>query len=134
MKKLVDASRLRRTRSPGCKVWHHVSCPGRPSLTSADQRGGKMGDHRFTITIKMSFRDEKGEIVDGWFNWDGGRDGIDSRIIKLIEDVRDRGFAKFDGRMAEYWAEQNKAEIERTERAELDRLKAKYPQQEEEKT
>jgi hypothetical protein len=85
-----------------------------------------MGDHRFSITIKMSFHDEKGEINDGCFNWDGGRDGIDSRIIKLIEDVRDRGFAKFDFDMAKYWAEQNKAETEKAERAELERLKAKF--------
>lgn len=85
-----------------------------------------MGDHRFSITIKMSFHGEKGELVDGWFNWDGDRDGIDSRIIKLIEDVRDRGFAKYDRDVAKYHAEQNKAENERQEREELARLKAKY--------
>lgn len=85
-----------------------------------------MGDHRFAITIKMSFHDEKGEMLDGWFNWDGGRDGIDSRIVKLIEDVRDRGFAKFDSDMAKYCDEQNKAEIEKQERMELKRLTDKY--------
>ena len=87
-----------------------------------------MGDHRFAITIKMSFHDEKGEIVDGWFNWDGGRDGIDSRIVRLIEDVRDRGFARYDNYMAEYHAEQTKTETEKAERAEMERLRAKYPQ------
>lgn len=85
-----------------------------------------MGNHRFTITIKMTFHDEKGEIKDGWFNWDGGRDGIDSRIIKLIENVRDRGFAKYDRDMETYWAEQNKGEKEKAERAEYERLKAKF--------
>ena len=85
-----------------------------------------MGDHRFTITIKMEFHGVKEEMVDAWLNWDGGRDGIDSRIVRLIEDCRDRGFAKFDDDMAKYWAEQNQAKIEETERAELARLQAKY--------
>ncbi len=85
-----------------------------------------MGDHRFSITIKMSFHEAKGEIADGWFNWDGGRDGIDSRIIKLVESVRDRGFAKYDDDMDKYYEEQNKSKIEEEERAQLARLKAKY--------
>lgn len=85
-----------------------------------------MGDHRFTISIKMSFHDETGEINDGWFNWDGGRDGVDSRIVKLIEDVRDRGFARYDNDMEEYNRERNKAETERAERAEYERLKDKF--------
>lgn len=85
-----------------------------------------MGDHRFTISIKMTFHDETGEIKDGWFNWDGGRDGIDSRIVRLIEDVRDRGFARYDRDMDAYFRDQNKGEIERSEREELARLKAKY--------
>lgn len=85
-----------------------------------------MGDHRFTITIKMSFHDANGEIIDGWFNWDGGRDGIDSRIVSLIERVRDQGFAQYDRNMEKYWAERNKDKIEAQERADLIRLKAKY--------
>jgi len=75
----------------------------------------------------MSFHGEQAEIADGWFNWNGGRDGIDSRIIRLIEDVRDRGFAKFDSDMAKGWSEHNRMAIELEERAELERLKAKYP-------
>lgn len=85
-----------------------------------------MGDHRFTISIKMSFHDQEGEIKDGWFNWDGGRDGIDSRITRLVEDVRDRGFAKYDFDVAKYHAEQSRAEAERAERAEYERLKTKF--------
>jgi hypothetical protein len=47
-------------------------------------------------------------------------------MIRLIEDVRDRGFAKFDSDMAKGWREHNRMEIELEERAELERLKAKY--------
>ncbi len=85
-----------------------------------------MGDHRVSITIKMSFHGAKDELVDGWFNWDGGRDGIDSRILKFIEAVRDRGFEIYDHDMEKYWREQNKVETEKSERAEYNRLKKKF--------
>lgn len=85
-----------------------------------------MGDHRFSITVKMTFHGAEGEIKDGWFNWDGGRDGIDSRIIRLLEDVRDQGFSNYDRDTEKYLAEQRKGATSEAERAEYERLKAKF--------
>ncbi len=85
-----------------------------------------MGDHRFTITIKMEFHGVEEEWGPAWLNWSGGRDGIDRRVTEFIESVRDRGYARFDDAMFKAEEARNKESIERTEREQLARLKAKY--------
>ena len=85
-----------------------------------------MGDHRFSFKAEFEFHGIKDTIDLGWHNWDGGTSAIDSRILRFIESVRDRGFAKYETDLARYFDEQNKSKTEESERAELARLKLKY--------
>jgi hypothetical protein len=87
-----------------------------------------MGDHRFSFKATFEMHGIKDEINLDWLNWGGFDTGIDHRITDWIESVRDRAMAKYEEGVAAFWAEQNKAETEKAERAELARLKAKYDQ------
>lgn len=85
-----------------------------------------MGDHRCSIKIEMEFHGVKDEL-NGWYNWMPGYvDGVDDRVIEFIRGVYERGMEVYQKQMDAYFEEQNRAEIERRERAELARLKAKY--------
>ena len=85
-----------------------------------------MGDHRANIKIEMEFHGIK-DSCDMWINYFPGEyDGVDDRIIEFIQDIYKKGMAKYDKEIAKYWAEQNKAEIEKEERKVLKRLKKKY--------
>ena len=85
-----------------------------------------MGDHRFEFhaTFKMHGVEDKLDL--GWNNWEGGRDDIDRRITDWLENAVANSFAKFDEDVEKYFAQQNEAETDKLERAEYDRLKAKF--------
>lgn len=84
-----------------------------------------MGDHRFSFKAEFEMHGVKDTLNLGC-NWSGGYDAIDSRITDWIEDVARCAFAKFDDEVAAYQREQNKAQIELNERAEFERLRAKF--------
>jgi len=88
-----------------------------------------MGDHRANIKIEMEFHGVK-DSCDMWVNYSPeGCCGMDQRVIDFFERVYKKGMAKYDRQMAEYEAERNKEAIEHAEKAELERLKAKYESQ-----
>ena len=85
-----------------------------------------MGDHRCTIYIEMECHGVKDEL-DGWYNWiPGAVDGVDDRVIDFIRGVYQRGMVAYHKEIEKYWQEQDQAEAEKRERAELARLKTKY--------
>ena len=85
-----------------------------------------MGDHRFSFKATFEMHGVKDDINLAWCNWGGGSNGIDPRIVEWIQNTLDRSMAKYNKQCAEYFAEQNKVEIEAEERIELERLKRKY--------
>ena len=85
-----------------------------------------MGDHRFSFKAEFEMHGVKEEINLDWCNW-GSYDGsIDSRITDWLESVVKRAMVKYDEKVAAYYREQNKAELEKQELIELQRLKEKY--------
>lgn len=84
-----------------------------------------MGDHRISLKAKFEMHGHVAEL-DQWRNYyDGYPDEIHDWLIKQIEI----GMQKFYDADFEYQEEKRRAaeaEKEATERAELERLKAKY--------
>jgi hypothetical protein len=85
-----------------------------------------MGDHRFSFKAEFEMHGVKDTLDLGWHNWDAGPHGIDSRITGWLEAAVSKAFAKYDANVSAYFDEQNKAQREKDERTELERLKAKY--------
>jgi hypothetical protein len=84
-----------------------------------------MGDHRASIKVKFEMHGHKAE-QDWWINWHDEGEGCDRRIIDWFRAQSGIAMSRYDAAMAEHFAEQHKAETEAAERAELERLKAKY--------
>ena len=87
-----------------------------------------MGDHRASIKIEMEFHGVK-DKCDMWINYSpdtSAYPGVDYRIVDFITSVYDRGMAKYDAHCAKLERESHAQDIERSERAELERLTAKY--------
>ncbi len=85
-----------------------------------------MGDHRCSIKIEMEFHGVKDKL-DGYYSWfPGAVDGVDDRVIEFIRDVYQRGMEVYHEEVYEAQKEQKRAEIEKREREELERLKKKY--------
>jgi hypothetical protein len=80
-----------------------------------------MGDHRFELKAEFSMHGHEKKI--NWnLNWS---DSIPERLAEWVEQQYQEAMNFWYE--AEWTAEDHRnAEIERTERAELDRLKAKY--------
>ena len=88
--------------------------------------GVDMGDHRANIKIEITFHGVK-DSVDMWINYfPEGCCNVDRRVTEFIEKVYLKGMKKWDEQQASYFEERDKADKERAERAELDRLKHKY--------
>jgi hypothetical protein len=77
-----------------------------------------MGDHRASIKIEVEFHGVK-DKADMWINW---VQPMPSSVSDFLEDVYQRGIAKWDEQMEEYRAKQKEVE----EKKELERLKKKY--------
>jgi hypothetical protein len=87
-----------------------------------------MGDHRANVKIEFEFH---GEVYkyDGWINWSPDNaefDGVDGRVIEFFRESTADGMKRYNADVAEYMREQRAAEIERAERAEVERLNKKY--------
>lgn len=86
-----------------------------------------MGDHRFSFKADFEMHGVKDSINIGSANWSGQlHGGIDSRITDWLEGAAAKAMRRFYERVEADRLEQNKAQIERDERSELDRLKNKY--------
>lgn len=87
-----------------------------------------MGDHRANIKIEMEFHGVKNSC-DMWINYsprDYDCDGVDYRVVAFFRRVYEQGMENYNTEQKKYYAEQNKKEIEKKEKAELERLKQKY--------
>lgn len=85
----------------------------------------KMGDHRINLKITFEMHGHKEEL-DAWWNFSAGDvPGVDHRAIEWLQ-------AQYEKAMDSYLDDQfsdetrRQAEIERTEREILERLKDKY--------
>ena len=88
-----------------------------------------MGDHRASVTIHFEFHGHKASIKDAWWNWSPDSSechGVDQRVIDFFREATDAGMRRWDEQMANYWADELRAATERSERAQLEALKAKY--------
>jgi hypothetical protein len=85
-----------------------------------------MGDHRFSFKAEFGMHGVKKTLNLDWCNWSGGEEGIDSRITEWIESVRDQAYRSYYDAMDKAEEERRKPEVEKAEREELARLKAKY--------
>ena len=84
-----------------------------------------MGDLRADIKIQMSLWGHKYK-QEFWINyWDDG-DGNDERVKKWFRECYQDAYGKYQEEMQEIYAERHKADEEKAERSELERLKAKY--------
>ncbi len=81
-----------------------------------------VGDHRAEVKLEMTLHGKTYKHTFDWINWDI-YGGCDQRVIETFEEWSRDALSRFNDEMAE--AEE--AATERKERAELARLKAKYP-------
>lgn len=85
-----------------------------------------MSDHRASIKIEMDFHGVKDEC-DMYINYIPEADGVDQRIADFLLDVYWRGMDKYNDQREKEYQRRNKKKIEEKEKAELERLKKKYP-------
>jgi hypothetical protein len=88
-----------------------------------------MGDFRADIKIKMHLIDKNYEM-DSWINyWPEDYSGVDRSVREFFEDAWEDAKGRYDRRVAKIELEKNKEEIEKEEKAQLERLKKKYEKQ-----
>ncbi len=93
-----------------------------------------MGDHRASIKIEAEFHGVTRKM-DAWINYSGWAEsaeveGVDDRIVKFFQGLWREGMAVYDQQMADFYTKQYGEEIERAERLEFAKLKAKYDPEE----
>lgn len=86
-----------------------------------------MSDHKASVKVEFSIYGETYKM-DSWINWsvEGEVYEIDDRVIAFFRDSYVDARGKWEEANAEADREREAAEIERREREELARLKAKY--------
>lgn len=85
-----------------------------------------MGDHRPKITADFEMHGHKAHFDFGWCNWSDNGDGIDQRIVDWFRDQASIAMEIWRDDCDKYFADKNKEANEKSERAELARLKDKY--------
>lgn len=85
-----------------------------------------MGDHRPKITCHFEMHGHVADYDFGWCNWSDNGNGIDQRIVDWFREQSEIAIGMWRDRIDADEAIRNKAAIERGERTELARLKAKY--------
>jgi len=85
-----------------------------------------MGDHRISLTIRAKFHGKVYEIKDAWWNWCGP---VDPRVIEFFEEMTEDGMRRYHEKMWEADREERARKAEERDRAESERLKAKYGDQ-----
>jgi len=91
-----------------------------------------VGDHRISWAIKAGFHGigrEYGTPDDmTWLNFSSTIcEGVDDRVIEFFRELYNAGMEEFNEIMLKAIREERAADIERSERAQLAKLKAKYP-------
>jgi hypothetical protein len=82
-------------------------------------------DSRFHLTVKFRIYGEEYDW-DCSLNWSGTDDRIDRRITEWFLDCHDRAYYKWCEKNADHEQQRRLIETEAHERAQLERLKAKY--------
>lgn len=85
-----------------------------------------MGDHRVSFVATFESHGIK-RTCDMWINWPAEYDAVDDRVIDFVRGAWNEAFAKYEEERDRYFAEARAKDAEKEERAELARLKAKYP-------
>lgn len=90
-----------------------------------------MGDHRASVKIEFDFHG-KVHKMDSWINWTPWADsaeceGVDDRVVEFFREATREGMATYHEALYALEAREKRTEMEKREREELARLKAKYP-------
>lgn len=84
-----------------------------------------MGDHRAYVSIEFRFHGKTNK--QSWdINWFDDGDGIDERIVEWFRECTEAGQRRYQKVVDEVMAERNKAQTEKRERTEYERLKEKF--------
>jgi hypothetical protein len=86
-----------------------------------------MGDHSCSIKIEFSIHNKtyKTEML---VNYWPDEDGVDERVKYFFRKSWNDASARYSDDAAAYFSERDEREIMAAERADLERLKAKYPE------
>ena len=84
-----------------------------------------MGDHRAEVKVEMTLHGKTYTHHWGWINWDI-HGGIDRRVTEWFEECSRDALARFHDEMWKAEADEREAATEAKDRAEFERLKAKY--------
>ena len=83
-----------------------------------------MGDHRATIKVEFDMHGHKAK-QEMYINWDY-HSGCDRRVVEWFEEQSAAAMEKWHAEQYKANEQVRAVELERTERAELARLEAKY--------
>lgn len=85
-----------------------------------------MGDHRASIKIEMEFHGVK-DSTDMWINYvPESCCSMDRRVADFFQSVYERGMDIYQAEMKKEDIKRNRKQIEAKEKAEYERLKAKF--------
>lgn len=84
-----------------------------------------MGDHRCSFKATFEMHGIK-DSCDMYINWSPDGDGVDRRITEWIEGLASKAMAKWHNEVEAERLERTKNESEAAERAQYERLKAKF--------
>ena len=86
-----------------------------------------MGDHRASIKGEFSMYGETRKI-DMWINWspDSDYQGVDQRVLDFFRDAAWQMRARYESQFLEAMLKEQAAELEKKERSEYERLRAKF--------
>ena len=87
-----------------------------------------MGDHRAEVHITLQLHGKTYRGDWDWINYGGFDEGIDSRIRDWFLDSWNDALRRYEAMLEEADAPRRLREMERAERAELVRLRLKYPE------
>lgn len=84
-----------------------------------------MGDHRAEVKVEMTLHGKTYKHHWGWINWDI-HGGIDRRVVEWFEECSRDALGRFQEEMWEAEREQRETATEAKDKAEYERLKAKF--------
>lgn len=84
-----------------------------------------MGDHRAEIKIEFTIHG-KTYKQEWWINWWANDDGVDQRIVDWLANCWEDAYMRYNEGVNKILEKEEKERIEAEEKAELERLQAKY--------
>ena len=85
-----------------------------------------MGDFRAEIKIKMQLMGKQYNHTFDWINYSPDEDGVDYRVKQFFAEAWDDTQTRYDKARQKAWEIENKEQIEKEEKSQLERLKKKY--------